>query len=587
LEDVLMDNGIQLDEIRGIIRRRLKSFIIVFFAVIFIAAVIALAWPPSYLSKATILVESQQIPQDYVKSAITTYVEERLEVIKQQVMSRSKLQEIIDQFGLYSDDKERYTSSEIIDEMRKDINLETISANVIDERTGRESQATIAFTLSYEGGNPTTVQKVANKLASLYLEQNIRSRSEQVSNTTTFLEQEMAGLQTKVDDIQAKISAFKSAHYGALPESNSLNLNSMTQLERQLDQNKAQVTSLKERKIYLEGQLANINPSTSFITTDGKSAPDPQERLKYLRTELTSLKGVYNASHPDIIRIEKTIKELESETAGSEDNKDLAKRLEELTNQRASMMEKLTPQHPDVIRLDKEIQTLTDQLKKADTKQIIKGTGTEEPDNPAYINIRTQIKTAEMDIETLLKEQNVIEAELGLYQKRMESSPLIEQEYNNLTRDLETSKFKYNEIMNKLLEARVAQGMEEKQKGERFTIIDNAQLPEKPSKPNRLAIALIGFVLAVGGAVGLAAFQESMDDSFKTPVDLARFIKVPVLSAMPCIVSNEELQKGKTRMVIIGAGALCVIILAIVLVHFYVMPMDILLAKIQQRMRGL
>jgi polysaccharide biosynthesis transport protein len=582
-----MDNGIQLDEIKGIIRRRRGPFLIVFFSVVIIAGVIALVWPPTYLSKATILVESQQIPQDYVKSAITTYVEERLEVIKQQVMSRTKLQEIIDQFGLYSGDKERYTSSEIIEEMRKDIKLETISANVMNERTGRESEATIAFSLSYSGDSPATVQKVANKLASLYLEQNIKSREEQVSNTTTFLEQELAELQTKVDDIQNKISAFKSAHYGALPESSSLNLNSMTQLERQLDQNKAQVTSLQERKIYLEGQLANISPSTSLTTSDGKTAPNPQERLKYLRTELTSLKGVYNDAHPDMIRIEKTIKELESETAGSEDYKDMAKRLEDLTNQRATMKEKLTPQHPDLIRIDQEIQTLTDKLKKADTEKIVKGINAEEPDNPAYINISTQIRTAEMDIESLVKEQKVIQAELGNYQKRMENSPLIEKEYNNLTRDYETSKYKYNEIMNKLMEARVAQGMEEKQKGERFTIIDNAQLPEKPSKPNRLAIALIGFVLAIGGAVGLAAFQESVDDSFKTSLELARFLKAPVLSAMPLIVSEEEHRRDRIRISLIAAGSLCIIIAVIVLVHLYVMPMDVLMIKIQQRMKGI
>jgi polysaccharide biosynthesis transport protein len=582
-----MDNGIQLDEIKGIIRRRRRSFLIVFFAVLIIAAVIALALPPSYLSKSTILIESQQIPEQYVKSAITSYVEQRLETINQQIMSTSRLKEVIDQFGLYKEYKDRYTSEEITTKMRGDIKLETISADVKDQKTGRDSEATIAFSLSYTGKEPAIVQKVANKLASLYLEENLKSRQEQVNNTTTFLEQELAQIQSQINDTQGQISVFKSAHYGELPETNSINVNTVLQLERELDQNSAQVLSLKERKIFLEGQLANINPLTSVKTDDGKSVMNTQDRLRYLRTELTSMKGVYNSTHPDVIRIEKTIKELESETAQSADYKDMTKRLETLTSQRAVMREKFTEQHPDLIRLDQEIQTLTTQMEKAGTAQVKDSIGTENPDNPAYINIRTQIETTEMDIQSLAKAEKEIKEKLALYQKRLETSPLIEKEYNNLTRDYETAKYKYNEIMNKVMEARVSQGMEETQKGERFTIIDNAQLPEKPSKPNRLAIALIGFVLAVGGAVGLAAFQESIDDSFKSSGELAGFLKAPVLTVMPLIVSNEDRRAVIIRRSAVAAGTFCAIVLAVVLIHIYVMPMEILLVKVQRRMMGI
>jgi polysaccharide biosynthesis transport protein len=581
-----MDNGIQLDEVRGIIRRRRRSFLIVFFAVLVIAAVIALALPATYLSQSKILIESQQIPQDYVKSAITTYVEERLETITQQTMSRSKLEEIIDQFGLYRDKKDRYSTEDIIAMMRNDIKLETISANAVDQRTGRESTATIAFTLSYEGKDPATVQKVASKLASLYLEQNIKSRTEQVSNTTTFLEQNLAEIQSQINEIEGKISTFKSAHYGELPESSSINLSTMQQLQRQLDQNNTQIMSLRERKIYLEGQLAGIDPMTTVISSDGRAVMSNEDRLRSLRTELTSLKAIYKGSHPDIVRIENTIKQLESETSLSEDYKETAKRLDELTSQRAVMLEKFTPQHPDVIRLDQEIQTLSDQLNKAETKNVNKSDETQNPDNPAYINIRTQIKTAEMDIENLLKEEKAIKANIASYQRRLENSPLLEKEYNTLTRDYENAKSQYNETMSKLMEARVAQGMEETQQGERFIIIDNAQLPEKPNSPNRLAIALIGLVLAIGGGVGIAAFQESMDDSFKTSEELSRFLKVPVLSVMPMIINDEDRRRGTIRWMAIAAGGLCIVLVAIVLIHFYVMPIDVLLFKIQKRVMG-
>jgi len=533
-----MDNGIQLDEIRGIIRRRWKSFFIVFLPVVFIAAFVALALPPSYVSEATILVESQQIPEAYVRSAITTYVEERLDVITQQVLSQKHLQEIIDQFGLYSDYKDKYLPSEIIELVRNNFKYETVTGT----RAGSNSAATVAFTISYEGKDPATVQKVTNEFASLYLQGDINLRQDQVTNTTTFLEQTLAQLQTQIDDIQKKISDLKSAHYGELPENSSTNLATMQGLQSQLEQNNSDIMSLRERKVYLEGQLATINPMATVMNSNGAPTMSAQERLRSLKAELASLKTIYTASHPDVIRIENTIKQLESEAGAS-----------------------------------------TDYSKTGNKNE---SAGTQEPDNPAYINLYTQIRTTEMDIENLLKEEKTIKAQISMYQKRLENAPALEKEYNNLTRDYENSKIKYNEMMNKLLEARVAQGMEDTQKGEKFTIIDNAQLPVKPSSPNRAAIALIGFVLAIGGGIGLAAVQETMDDSFKSSGELSRFLKAPVLSVMPMIVSAEDKQRAKKRWALTAVVALCVFLLAIVLVHLYVMPIEILAGKIQQRVMG-
>jgi polysaccharide biosynthesis transport protein len=583
-----MENGIQLDEIKGIIRRRRRVFLLVFFIVLVIAGVIALSLSPSYLSKSTILIEDQQIPEQYVKSGISSYVEQRLDTITQQVMSRSRLKEIIDQFGLYSEYRDNYTSEEITAKMRdKDIKFETISADVNDARTGKTTAATIAFAVSYQGKDPATVQKVANKLASLYLEENIRTREAQTSSTTAFLEHNLKEMQTQIDEVQGKISTFKSAHYAELPENNAINMNGMLQLERELDQYDSQIKSLQERKIYLQGQLANVDPLTPLKTEDGKSVMNSQDRLRYLRTELAAMKGTFKDNHPDIVNTENTIKALESQTDASDNYTDMTKRLDELTKQKTILQEKLKPQHPDLVKLNQEIQTLSDRVKAADTEKVKETIGTENPDNPAYINIRTQIETTDMDILTLQKEQKEAKGKLSLYETKLHNSPNVEREYNTLTMDYENAKAKYNEIKNKLMEAKVSQGMEETQKGERFTIVDNAQFPEKPNKPNRLAIALIGFVLAVGGAVAVAAFQESIDESFKSPGELAKFIKAPVLSIMPLIVSHEDRRAAMIRRSAVAGGALAAVVLTIVLVHFYVMPMDILMIKIQKRMMGL
>ena len=229
-----MDEPKDID-VKGLIRRRKKVFLISFLGILAPAVFIAFVLPPLYLSQSTILIEDQQIPREYVQTTITGYVEERLQIITQQIMSRSRLTEIMDRFNLYADMRDRHTTAEILAKMREDINLDTISADVMDKRTGRPTVATIAFTLSYEGKSPATVQKVANVLTSLYLEQNLKTREEMASTTTTFLQQELDGLKGEIDGIETEISTFKRAHLEELPERNSLNMQTIAQLHRDLD----------------------------------------------------------------------------------------------------------------------------------------------------------------------------------------------------------------------------------------------------------------------------------------------------------------------------------------------------------------
>ena len=579
-----MNEMMSVSDIKGIVRRRKKGFILCFLLIFFIAGVISLVLPPIYLSQSTILIENQQIPDDYVKSSITSYVEERLEMIKQQVMSRTRLMGIIEEFGLYREMRERYTTEETVAKMRDDINLETINADVMDRRTGRPSEATIAFTLSYEGKIPSTVQRVANVLASLYLEENLRTREQQASNTTAFLQQELDELKDQIDLFQDRISAFKKAHYGELPEFSSVNLQAVARLNRDLDQISIQIDLLKERKILLEGQLANVDPLLPVVTEDGKMAMNPQERLKYLRLELISLQGILTEKHPDIIRLRQSIQELESRVQGDDDSIGKVRRLNEVKGELADAEGRLGPKHPEVIKLSKEVENLSQEVEKLKVESAVFRLGEQEADNPAYINLKTQLASTQMEIESLEGQRKKIDQEISDYEKRLENAPMVEQEYNNLTRDYENAKFKYNEIMHKLMEARVAQGMEESQKGERFTIVEAAQLPEKPYKPNRMAIMLIGFVLALGAGVGIAAVRESLDISIKTADELFSLTGAPVLSVIPEMESDEEARARKRRtgiFIMAGIGAAAV---AVILVHFYVMPLEILWIKIQKRM---
>jgi len=578
-----VDEQKEIVDIKGTIRRRKKSFIIPFLIVLLVAVTVAFFLPPIYLSKSTILIEEQQIPQEFVQTTITSYAEERLQIITQQIMSRAKLLEIMNQFSLYADMKDRYTTEEIIKEMRDDIHLETISADIIDRRTGRPTTATIAFSLSYEGKNPSVVQKVATVLASLYLEENLKSREKRATDITSFLQKEADDLKKQIDTLQNKISDFKQAHIGELPEHAPLNLQTIEQSHRRLDNLEMQARSLQERKIFLEGQLANTDPLLPVMTDEGKAMMNPKERLKYLYLQLVRVQGSYTDKHPDIIRIKREIKELEDQVGRSDDSIEKIKRLEDLKGQLASLKGKLEPNHPDVKKLSNEVELLSKEVDNLKTERVTEDVSKQKPDNPAYISLKTQLASTEMDIKSLFNERLQIQKKIADYEKKAENAPIIEKDYTNLLQDYESARRRYTEIRNKLMEAKVSQEMETSQRGERFTIIDPAQMPEKPYKPNRIAIIIIGFVLAIGAGVGLAAAKESLDTALKTADDFTPLTTAPVLSVIPLMVSAQERRRRRIKWAVVCLAIIGFIITGLYLLDSFVMPLDILWIKIQRR----
>ena len=345
-----------------------------------------------------------------------------------------------------------------------------------------------------------------------------------------------------------------------------------------------QVRSLQERLVYLQGQISDVDPLNPIMTEDGKVIMNPTERLKYLRLELITLQSSLSEKHPDIKKLKREIKELEIQTGDTDDSVEKIRRLNDLQGQLAALKGKLGSKHPDVVKLAKEVDLLSQEVDNLQTEKVTTEVSEEQPDNPAYINLKTQITSTEMEIKSYAQQKKEIGEKIGAYQAMIEKAPLVEKTYNELMQDYENARFKYNEVMNKLMEAKIAQGMEESQQGERFTIIDPAQLPEKPFKPNRIAIILIGFVLAMGAGVGIAAIQEATDASVKTAEDLTGITGVPVFSTISLIETEEELKaKRKKRLVLLGS-AVAAVILALIIIHFFVMPLDIAWIKIQRRL---
>lgn len=574
---------VNIQDIQGVVRRRKKIFLVTFFLIFIAAVVTAFVLPPIYVSKATILIEEQQIPEEFVRSTITSYVDERLQAITQMIMSRTKLVEVIEQFNLYPEMRNRYTVEEIVAKMREDIELETISADVKDRRTGRDSRATIAFTLSYQGKNPATTQKVANVLTSLYLEENLRSREQRALNTTEFLEREQNNIRARIERLEKDISEFKRANAGSLPENTAYNIQAATRIERDMDQLKTQLSTLQEKKIYLNGQLATVSPFQGF---DPKSDPDAMKKmhLETKRLDLIALQTTLSEKHPDIIRLKEEIKELEAQVGSSGDREARRLYLASLEEELARKKGQLGPKHPDVVGLSKKIEALKENTGEGTDTVPGSSEATQRPVNPAYINLRTQIATTDMELDGVTNQIRELSKKMEGYQKRLEIAPEVENAYLNLVRNHENAKDMYNDISQKLMEARVAQGMEESQRGERFTIIDPAQLPEEPYKPNRLAVILIGFVLGLGAGVGAGAAGESLDTTIKTPDELRKVAGIPLLSVIPMI---EEEQENRARLVKTGVALFAVvvaIVAGLIAINWFVMPLDILWIKIQKRL---
>lgn len=576
-----MDERLDFKQLKGVIRRRKKIFIIIFFLVFLLSGARALILPSIYRSEATIVIEEKQIPQDYVKSTTTDYAEKRIHMITRRSLSGTILMEIIKEFNLYPEKRDRYTMKDIVEKMRGDIDLKTISADVIHRRTGRPGKVTIAFTISYEGKNPATVQKITDVLASLYVEEEVRARETTASNTADFFQEELERLKKQIQLHEKEISQFKETHIGELPEQNDMNLLAIERFERKLDEANMEVRSLEDRKAYLKGQIALVDPLKPVVTEQGKVTMNPKERLKGLRLRLISLQSTLSEKHPDVRRLKNEIRELEAQVGKPDDSVAKIKRLSELEGQLADLKGKLGPKHPDVIKLSREVGVLSKEVDKLLTEKATAEVAEEKPDNPAYINLRTQIVSADIKLKSLRQEKKKTQEKIEEYQRKIETAPLVEKEYNILTLDYESARRRYDEIMNKLLEARIAQGMEKTQRGKRFTITEPAYLPEKPYKPNRIAIILIGFVLALGAGAGLAGAQEYADNSVKTVNEVKDLTGVPVFSVIPLMETDKERRVRSVKRMVLILAAVGVIVLVLNWVNPKGMPLDILWTKIQ------
>ena len=305
--------NININDYVDVIKRRKYYFIIPAVIVIFFSTSIAFILPAIYRSTATILIEAQEIPKDLVRTTVTGYVEERLQTIRKRVLSDNNLRDMAEHFALYTDLKDNNTTQNIVERMRNNIAIESVKTEVQTDRFSKPIQSTVAFTVSFEGKEPERLAEVTNHLANLFLEENTRDREKKAQTTIEFLEKQLVNLRAEIKKTEAQLADFKEKHMNELPELMQLNLKTMDQLERQIDAQERNINNLINRKIYLEGQLALLEPSMHKVSADGKRILTPKEELAVLRSQYLELSSSLSEEHPDVIKLKKKLAALEGQ----------------------------------------------------------------------------------------------------------------------------------------------------------------------------------------------------------------------------------------------------------------------------------
>jgi uncharacterized protein involved in exopolysaccharide biosynthesis len=586
MDDTQEQNGREfgLRDLVEVLRRRSKAMLIAFLAALGITLALAVLLPPTYRSTGTILIEQQEVPPELVRSTVTSYADQRLQVINQRVMTTQNMLDIIRRYDLYPGRMKRETRERIIERMRDDIRFNMLSADVIDPRSGVPRKATIAFTVSYEHRSPDLAMKVANELTSLYLNENLTSRARLAQDTSSFLTTEGDRLREEIAVLEKKLAEFKSRNVEQLPELAGLNMQLLDRTEQELRSTETEVRSLTQQRTFLEAQLVQLKPNSVLISETGERIMSPADRLKMLKSELASRKALYSTGHPDIVRLEREIQGLESGAGKSPaDANDVARQLEQAQGELYAAREKYAPEHPDVRRLERSVAQLEAELRVAQASPRVMA-ATDGADNPAYIQLRAQLEATTNDLRALDGKLASLRAQAFSYQKKVSISPSIEQEYRALTRDYDNAQLRYRELRAKQMDAELAENLESGRKGERFTMIEPPLPPEEPHSPNRLAILIIGLLLSLGIAGGLAAVAESIDTSIRSRRDLVDLTQNSPLALIPRITTATETALGRRKLKLALASSIGACVLAIGLVHVLYRPIDTLWFILMRRM---
>jgi polysaccharide chain length determinant protein (PEP-CTERM system associated) len=515
------DQGMErpdLERLAGIVRRRHFHFLIPLFVAWL--AVWGTSWivAPRFKSSTLILVEQPSMPANYVVPNISDDLQARLQSITTQILSRTRLLLIIDKLHLYNETQNSVAADERVNRMRKDIDIELVR--------DPQKQDVSAFRISYSAQDPRIAQAVTGELTDLFINENSKVRKQESEATTSFLEQQLEEARASLADQEAKVRQFEGEHEGALPEQEQSNLQILSGLNQQLQNEQDALNTAKQQRVYLQALLEQqrgaevrvrpVGGGTSGATTDLATVDDQLEKL---RAQLADLSSRYTDNYPDVQSLKKRIADTEAMRA----------------NLVAAQRTRNQETRPADGALDPSLS------------------------GPA-LQTQGNLKANELEIVNREKSVQNLEARINEYQGRLNAEPGAQQELADLNRGYDQSKANYDDLLKKKDESEMATSMEQLQQGERFTILDPPSFPVKPDFPNRLKFCGIG--LGAGMALGflVAGIFEFMDDRLYGEQEIKSILPMPVISEVPEVASPLDESMAKRRMALGWASSLLVFV---------------------------
>jgi polysaccharide chain length determinant protein (PEP-CTERM system associated) len=485
-----------IEDYKEILRRRIWVLVIPTVICAIGAYVVSIFLPSRYTSETVVLVEQPTVPENIVKPVVGGDVNQRLVTMQEQILSRTRLQQIIDKFGLYKDEVGHLTTEEMIALLRNSITVSPVRPMAETRANGLPG-----FTISVEARQPYLAQQICTEVTFFFTEQNLLLRQRRAEDTTEFLAKQLNEAKSKLDEQDAKLAEFQRRNIGALPEEMQTNIGLLAGLASQLEATSQALSRAQQDKMFVQTQL-NEQLAAAKLSQSGASPDNLEKELAKLQDQLASLRARYTDEHPDVVKTRNEIARLQS-------------RIKENSTQGLSQTAS-TPEKEGAV---------------AETPQIQQ--------------LRAQLYQAEMAIRDNTAEQARLKEEISKLQSRVQMSPAIQQEYKSLTRDYQTALTIYNDLLKKKSDSEMATDLERSQEGETFRVLDPPSLPQKPTFPNRRLFAFAGLVGGLGLGLGIVVLLELQDTTMRTERDVELLLKLPTLVMIPSLkLSKAAPSKG-------------------------------------------
>lgn len=495
---MLMHGELGLGDYWGIVRRH--WLIIITLAVIGapIGYGVSKFLPNRYESTTLVLVQGPSVPSQFVQPVDTTGINERLASMQQEILSRTRLEPIIRQYGLFSADVDKMPMDDLVGRLQKAIEVTPVQPMAETKTTSLPG-----FFVNVTLDNPRIAQAVCTAITSMFIEENLRLRERRSGDTTQFMSEQLNNAKAKLDEQDAKLASFESKYMGVLPDQELTNLNILNGLTSQLDATMQALANAQQDKSVTESALSQ--QLTAWQASQAGQTPlTMQEQLVQLQNQLADLRTRYTDDYPDVIKVKQTIAQLQSKMAKN----------------------------------DTQVQpAATDETQ-------------DEPFEPVAIKrLRAQIRSDNQIIQERSKEQDRLRNKIKMYEQRMQLSPEVELQYKELTRGHAMALQTYNDLQKKVTDSMMATELEHRQEGEQFRVLDPANLPDTPSFPNRPLFAAGGFAGGLALGLGLTLVMELRDTAVRTEKDVEFALKLPVIAIVPVVGGlAESSSQARARM---------------------------------------